>query len=103
MYLLLFQSGYLENSRFQRLFEVAQEFNLISIEGLIKVENLFGSTRYMPMIVGFLNNNTIPELLINNFCLINCDNFYSNKYLKIFIVILENLVLIIDLNSRKFK
>lgn len=80
IYFLVFQSGYLEYARFQRLFEIAQEFNLISIEGLIKVENLFGSTRFTPMIVGFMDNKSIPELLINNFCLINCDNFYSNKY-----------------------
>ena len=75
-FFIIIKSGYLNYGRFIRLFNLAEENNLFTLEGLEKLESTFGSTRYMPMILGLVDNNSIPELLINKFCLNGCRNFY---------------------------
>lgn len=77
-FLFISKSEYLSYGRFIRLVNFAQENNLFTLEALEKLENAFGSTRYMPMILGLVDNNNIPELLINKFCFNDCRNFYLN-------------------------
>lgn len=77
-FFLLSKSGYLNYGRFVRLIDFFQDNNLFSLEALEKLESSFGSTRYMPMILGLVDNNNLPELLVNKFCFNDCSNFYLN-------------------------